>query len=43
MPKFVIERNVPGASRLGTDELRVISATSHAVAAAGIGPHSADA
>jgi hypothetical protein len=33
MPKFVIERNVPGASQLGPDELRAISAKSNAVVA----------
>jgi hypothetical protein len=33
MPKFVIERNVPGASRLSRDELRAISARSNTVVA----------
>ncbi|MBK8159954.1 MAG: DUF4242 domain-containing protein [Rhodospirillaceae bacterium] len=33
MPKFLIERNIPGASMLTRDELRDISAKSNAVAA----------
>ncbi len=33
MPKFVIERNVAGASKLSADELRAISAKSNAVVA----------
>jgi len=33
MPKFVIERNVPGASRMSSEELRAISAKSNAVVA----------
>ena len=31
MPKFVIERNIPGASTLSAQELREISAKSNAV------------
>ena len=31
MPRFVIERNVPGACQLTADELRAISAKSNAV------------
>ena len=33
MPTFVIERNVPGASRLSADQLREIAAKSNAVVA----------
>jgi Protein of unknown function (DUF4242) len=33
MPKFVIERNVPGASRMTEEELRLLSAKSNAVVA----------
>lgn len=33
MPKFVIERNIPGASDLTADQLRAIAAKSNAVVA----------
>lgn len=33
MPKFIVERNIPGASMLTKDELREISAKSNAVVA----------
>ncbi len=33
MPKFIIERNIPGASTLSADELREISAKSNQVVA----------
>ena len=33
MPKFIIERNIPGASTLTQEELREISAKSNAVVA----------
>ncbi|WP_411287950.1 DUF4242 domain-containing protein [Phenylobacterium sp.] len=33
MPKFVIERNIPGASNLSRNELRDIAAKSNAVVA----------
>ena len=33
MPRFIIERNVPGASRLSGEQLREISAKSNAVVA----------
>ena len=31
MPKYVIERNLPGAGQLSTDELREVSAKSNGV------------
>lgn len=37
MPKFVIEREIPGAGKLGTDELKAISQKSCAVLSA-MGP-----
>lgn len=33
MPQFIIERNIPGASTLGADELAAISAKSNEVVA----------
>jgi hypothetical protein len=33
MPKFVIERNIPGAGSLSADELHTVSAKSNAVLA----------
>ena len=33
MPTFLIERNIPGASGLGRDQLREIATTSNAVVA----------
>jgi len=37
MPKYVIERELPGAGKLSTDELRAISQKSNQVIA-GLGP-----